>query len=263
MINGRGPRLRELQQALQRHLLGLDSSIGADIVDAPPLSVPERLQVYRHAYQARLKEALDDTYPVLHKLLGDELFEALCEAFISGNPSVHRSLRWYGAELARHLAENAPFQEQPALSEVALLEWTLSEVFDAEDRAVIDRSALAAISPDAWGELQFEFHPSLRRLELLCNAVPVWQAMTRDEIPPEPECGDGTVMWVLWRKDFKNYFRSLDGAEADALDVALAGSSFEHICEALREWLPDEEIPLAAANYLAVWADSGIIASLA
>lgn len=254
--------LRELQQRLQSHLLGHDSAIVDDIVDAPPLAAADRLSIYRNAYETRLIEALDDTYPVLHALLGDEMFASLGEAFIDRHPSVHRSIRWYGAELAQFLAENAPYQEQPVLSEVALLEWTLSEVFDAEDGPVIERSALAQIPADDWGDLQFEFHASLRRLNLLWNTVEVWQAISRDEAPPEPECGKTAVTWMIWRRDLKNYFRSLQSAEAGALDAALAGLSFADICQTLTEWLPDDAIPLAAANYLALWADSGIIASL-
>jgi hypothetical protein len=254
--------LRELQLDLQRHLLGETSTIVERIIDAPPLPAAERLHIYRNAYQVRLIEALDDTYPILHKLLGDEMFLGLGESFVARYPSVYRSIRWYGAELAQFLAETAPYEEQPALSEVALLEWTLSEVFDAADSAVIGRSALAAVPPASWGELQFEFHPSVRRLQLLWNAVPVWQAMSRDEPPPEPRCADASVPWVLWRRDLQNFFRSMDDAETGALDAALEGSSFAEICEALSEWLPIEEVPLAAANYLAVWADSGIIASL-
>jgi hypothetical protein len=251
--------LRELQHDLQQHLLGEASAVLDDIIDAPPLPATERLGIYRNAYQARLIEALDDTYPVLHKLLGDEMFAALGEAFIARHPSAHRSIRWYGAELAQFLAENAPYQEQPVLSEVALLEWTLAEVFDSPDGPALERAALAEIPADAWGGLQFEFHPSLRRLDLLWNAVAVWQAMNRDETPPEPECGQAAVTWVLWRRDLKNYFRSLENAEAGALDAALTGCCFADICQALTEWLPDEAIPPAAANYVAVWADSGII----
>jgi hypothetical protein len=254
--------LRGLQLDLQHHLLGDTSTIAERIVDAPPLPAAERLHIYRNAYQVRLIEALDDTYPILHKLLGDEMFLGLGESFVAQYPSVYRSLRWYGAEVAQFLAENAPYREQPALSEVALLEWTLAEVFDAADSAVIARSALAAVPPAEWGDLKFEFHPSVRRLQLLWNAVPVWQAMGRDEPPPEPLCADAAVPWVLWRKDLQNFFRSMNAAEAAALDGALEGFSFAEICESLSEWLPVEEIPPAAANYLAVWADSGIIISL-
>ena len=50
------------------------------------------------------------------------------------------------------------------------LEWTLSEVFDAEDAPAIDRSALACGRACRRGAgLQFVFHPSLRQLEFLWN----------------------------------------------------------------------------------------------
>ena len=81
----------------------------------------------------RLIEALDDTYSVLHKLLGDETFVSLAEMFIAAHPSVHRSIRWYGRELADFLLNCPPFSEQPILSEIARFDWTLAEVFDAAD----------------------------------------------------------------------------------------------------------------------------------
>src|SRR3979411_243822 len=92
-------RLRQLQRDLQSHLLGEASPIARAIVDAPPLAVAERLGIYRNAYRVRLIEALDDPYPVLHAVLGDEVFVALGEAFVSTHPSVHRSIRWYGGEV--------------------------------------------------------------------------------------------------------------------------------------------------------------------
>jgi len=54
----------------------------------PPLSVADRLGIYRNAYRVRLIEALDDTYPVLHALLGDEVFIALSWEFVADHPSV-------------------------------------------------------------------------------------------------------------------------------------------------------------------------------
>src|SRR5580692_8263464 len=119
-------RLRQLQRELQSHLLGEPSSIDQAIAEAPPLSVADRLGIYRNAYRVRLIEALDDTYPVLHALLGDEVFVALREEFVSAHPSVHRSIRWYGSEVAEFLRRQPPYAEQPIFAELALLEWTLA-----------------------------------------------------------------------------------------------------------------------------------------
>jgi hypothetical protein len=256
------PGLRQLQSDLQYHLVGEPSVIADAIVDAPPLTIDDRLSIYRNAYRTRLIEALGDTYPVLHAVLGDEEFAALGEAFVAAQPSVHRSIRWYGGELAQFLAQLTPYAEQPIFAELALLEWTLAEVFDAADADPKPRAALSAIDPSAWGELRFAFHPSLRRLHLEWNTAAVWQAMSREEAPPDPECAEHPVPWLLWRHNLQNYFRSMTAEEAAALDSAQRGETFGEICAALERWLPEEEIPLRAASLLATWADSGIIVAI-
>jgi hypothetical protein len=119
------PPLRQLQSDLQKYLVGEASDIADAIVDAPPLPIDARLGIYRNAYQVRLIEALDDTYPVLHAVLGDEEFAALGERFVAAQPSVHRSIRWYGGELAYFLAHQSPYAEQPIFAELARLEWTM------------------------------------------------------------------------------------------------------------------------------------------
>lgn len=238
------------------------AAIAAAIVDAPPLTIAERLGIYGHAYRARLIDALGDTYPVLHAVLGDEVFAALGAQFIGAHPSVHRSIRWYGRELSEFLGRTSPYAEQPILAEIALLEWTLSEVFDAKDAEPLERAQLCAIEPSAWDELRFGFHPSVRRLQLQWNTTPVWQAMSRDQPPPDPQRAESPIPWLLWRRDLQNYFRSMTGDEAAALDAALRGENFGGICAALTAWLPDEEIPLRAAGLLGAWADSGIIVDL-
>jgi hypothetical protein len=254
--------LRELQRDLQRHLLGEDSAVSAAIVDAPPLPALQRLAIYKNAYRVRLIDALHETYPVLHGLLGDELWVALGDAFVTAHPSPFRSIRWYGRELADFMARTAPFAESPVLSEIASLEWTLSEVFDAEDAEAIERSALGSVPPDAWGGLKFIFHPSLRRLEFQWNTAAVWKAMSNDETPPQPQQADSPAPWLLWRQNLQNYFRSMSLPEAAALDAARRGRSFGEICEDLAAWLPHEEVPAAAAGFLGAWADSGVVIGL-
>jgi hypothetical protein len=255
--------LRELQRELQHELLGEQSVIAGAIVDAPPLPTDARLGIYRNAYRSRLIEALDDTYPVLHELLGDETFEGLGNLFIGAHPSRHRSIRWYGRELADFLAEAAPFDEQPILAEVARFEWTLSEVFDSADATPLDRAALMAIEPGAWATLSFRFHPSIRRLAFEWNTVAVWKAMSADIDPPAPRRSEGAVEWLLWRRNLENYFRSIDAAESTALEAALRGETFETICFELGTQLPEDEVPLRAAGLVGSWTDSGILVELA
>src|SRR5258708_28224716 len=119
---------RELRRDMRRYLLGEESVVTSAIVDAPPLCAADRLAIYRNAYQVRLIDALHETYPVLHGLLGDEAWIEMGEAYVAAHPSVFRSIRWYGRELPKFLSRREPFTDAPILAEVALLEWTLAEV---------------------------------------------------------------------------------------------------------------------------------------
>jgi len=255
-------RLRELQLELQRDLLGQQSAIAGAIVDAPPLPIESRLGIYRHAYRARLIEALGEVYPALRRLLGDDVFESAGSSFIETHPSEHRSVRWYGGEFAELLAGSEPFAAQPWLSELARFEWLLAEVFDSADAGAIDRSALAAIDPGRWASLRFDFHPSVRRLTLSWNTVALWHSLSNEEEPATPARSAEPVHWLVWRQDLKNYFRSLDAAEVAALDAAASGATFTGICETLKAHLPEDEIPLRAATLLGTWTDSGIVGGL-
>ena len=252
-------QLRQLQHDLQRHLLGEHSEIAAAIVDSPPLPTIERLDIYRNGYRVRLIDALDEIYPVLHSLLGDEVFYALGAEYVTAHPSTYRSIRWYGRELADFLRKHEPYSEQPILAEVALLEWTLAEVFDATDATPIQRAVFSSIDAAQWQNLKFEFHPSLRRLQFSWNTTAVWQAMSRDETPPDPVLTSDPVSWLLWRQNLQNYFRSLPIDEVAALDASLHGNNFGEICTTLIEWLPADQVPLRAAGLLATWADNGLI----
>lgn len=254
--------LLTLQRALQAHLLDQPSGIAASIVDAPPLRVDERLGIYRHAYGARLREALDDTYPILHQVLGDEMFEALGEAFVAAQPSVHRSIRWYGRELPAFLEDHEPYATQPVLAELARLEWTLTEAFDAADAEPLTRDALLTVAPDQWETLRLAFHPSLRRQAFAWNAVAVWQAVSATDGPPAPEQADAPVPWVIWRQDLLNYFRSLSPAEAAALDSAREGATFAELCALLSEHVPEAEVPMTAASFLNGWLAAGLVTEL-
>lgn len=254
--------LRELQREMQSGLLGGESGIEAHIADTPPLTTEARLGIYRHAYVTRLSEALREYYPVLHQILGDEDFEALGTAFVRAHPSVHRSIRWYGREVAAFLREEPPFAEQPVLAEIATFEWALAESFDSADAGVLDRAALASVEPAEWADLTFRFHPSVQRLAFEWNTVAVWKSLSAEQAPPAPERSAGTVGWLIWRRSLENYFRSLDSIEITALDAALEGGNFAQVCAALSQRLPDEEVPRRAASLIATWLDSGLLTDL-
>ena len=68
--------------------------------------------------------------------------------------------------------------------------------------------------------------------------------------------------WMVWRDpDLLTQFRSLDGAEAMALDHLAAGGDFASLCDAMQSSHAAEDVPAAVLSLLARWCADGCIAS--
>lgn len=254
--------LADSQQAFQSAVLHLSVATPDFIIDTNKASSIERFKVYTDAYRLRLIDALIADYPALNYYLGDERFDALGRAYIDASPSDQFSVRWFGRHLPSFLAETLPYAEQPCLNDLANFEWALSEAFDAPESALADYNHLAAISPTLWPSLKLQFHPSLRRIGLCCNAPQVWQASNRKEPLPLFTKSPTSQAWVIWRQDLKLLFRSLSVQEAFSLDTFMQGQCFSEVCTGLSEWLDEDQVVVSAAGYLQAWLRDGWIADV-
>lgn len=253
-------RLRGLQERVHDYLLGEgDGSAMRDaIVDDGRVGAEERLKIYHDAYRLRLIEALSKAYPNLGKLLGDELFDRTARAYIVTHPSRYRNLRWYGGELAEHLADALP--QHPVASELARFEWTLALAFDSADTPVLSGADLVTVSPEDWGRLRFSLHPSAWVLDMNLNTVAVWQALNEDRTPPSIK--ETTSSWLIWRKGLNPHFRSLEPGESSSLALIVKGACFAEVCEALSMSDAEPDSAIQAAGYLAGWLGDGLLSRM-
>ena len=256
--------LYRLQKNMMGWLLNKDEAIKPDIVDTGEVnkvSVEQRLAVYGNAYGFRLIDALSDTFPSIHTLMGDEAFYAMSYAYIDAYPSHHFSLRYFGHKLVEFLRNYD--KEMPVLAEMAEFEWMLRHSFDSADIKAIGLPDLQAIPAENWGTIRFQFHPSVARLDLDWNTPQLWAAIDEEAEPIAPEKQDYPIPWVLSRKGLLTYYRSLDVDEAWSLDQALNGVSFADLCEGVCEWIDEEHAPARIAGFVAQWIDEGFIVGIA
>ena len=115
---------------------------------------------------------------------------------------------------------------QPILAELALLEWTLAEVFDAADAEPCSAPRFPPVEPSAWSELNSSSIPRCAGLTFSWNTAAVWKAMSSDETPPRPERASAPLPWLLWRQNLQNYFRSMNAVKQRRLMPRCAASSF-------------------------------------
>ena len=254
--------LHDLQQTFQAHVLHGDASM-LDLISSNVLPSPEvRLAIYSNAYRLRLLEALATDYPGLHTLAGDKLFEQIGRDYIAAYPSTHYSIRYFAQYLGRFLFETTPYAESPVLSEMARLEWALSLAFDAENDDVLNEASLATLPPESWPGMHLRLHASVQRQEFRWNVAELWTAIDQKGNPEPPQRYPQPRSWLIWRRDYQNYFRKLDDAEAWALDYVMAGNNFAALCEGLCAHIEPEQVGMLAAGYLKGWVRAGVVAEL-
>lgn len=229
------------------------------------------LEVYRHAYRARLIAALTDNYTVLARALGDEAFDALGQAYVAAQPSQHPSIRWFGHALADFMAQaNDDLVPHPGLIDIARMDWALRGAFDAAEAPPLDPAELAALSPDDWAGLVLHLHPSAQRVALAHAIEPAWRVLREwepesgDDQPELPEPVPHDHVLLAWRQGLETRWRSLEPLEAALLADVAAGHSFAQLCERAAAELGDAEAAAPAViGLLQRWLADGLLQSFA
>jgi Putative DNA-binding domain len=253
--------LAKIQTDFQAYLLDAspDASKHAaftkQIVNDKKVGVKKRLGIYCDAYRLRIIEALSNTYPILKALLGDDLFEKTARSYIDIYPSTYRNMRWVGDQMHEHLQKT--LLQYPIAAEMAAFEWGLGLAFDAEDAPILGLQDLAAIPPENWADLHFQFHPSMQLFRFKWNVLRVWQALNVGK--KAPKVAQMNEPCLIWRKDLNSHYRSLDLAEYAAIQSVISGASFGELCEKLQENATEEAATMQAAQYLSGWLNEGLM----
>ncbi|MCP4331072.1 MAG: DUF2063 domain-containing protein [Gammaproteobacteria bacterium] len=252
--------LRELQLRFQDYLVGGSEAIEADIVSTENALAEHRLGAYYNAYRIRLINALAVDYPALEKTLGREAFENLALDYLQRYPSRQASVRWFGQQLPAYLAEYYQGEDAGFVCELANYEWAQTTVFDASDSVeLFQLEDMARVAAEAWPQLTFEFKAAMLWLDLHWNVPQIETALDNGQELPQRQHSETAQRWLLWRRDYKTHWRSLDVHEAWALEQATNGANFAEICEGLLEWVDAQQIALIAAGFLKQWISDQLL----
>jgi hypothetical protein len=243
------------QSDFQRGILTGDDSVLAEILDSPQEKREVLFGVYKYAYSSRLVEAMRNDHKLLHGYLGDEMFDAMGEAYVAANPSQHPNLRWFSKDVPDFLRATQPYSDYP----VVALEKALNDAFDAADALVLALADMAGFAPERWNDLTFQVHPSAVRLDVSTNASAIWLALKKDETPPDAITLEQPSRLLIWRRDVTPVFRELSVEEAMMWDEAATGIAFGVLCAMLATYDDPEGAPARGAGYLHGWVTAGLL----
>lgn len=112
------------------------------------------LEVYREDYQARLTDALKNTYRALHAVLGDEDFLLLARDYLKNYPSSYSDLDDYGDKMDDLLRGHLLCDEYPFLSQLAHFEQMFRKIFHHEEVKGLPATDLQTVITDESAKLQ-------------------------------------------------------------------------------------------------------------
>ncbi|MEY4564022.1 MAG: hypothetical protein RLZZ618_3299 [Pseudomonadota bacterium] len=228
---------------------------------------PALLHIYQHAYASRLKAALRDNCGVLPRLMGDEAFDALAEAYLQAHPSRHRSIRWFGDQLPAFMEAHEELVPHGAMTDMARMEWALRAAFDGAALPPLQATQLAALRPADWDTLVLRFQPTVQWLPLSWAIEPAWRALQVDEAAEEPALDEPEPLdhlLLVWRPALDTRWRAIghrDGIDAALLVAAMQGRPFGHLCALAAERLGEAGGPAAAVGALQQWLADGMLAA--
>ncbi len=254
--------LANLQHDLQTHVIEEDERILNRLVLPVKGTLHERLAVYGNAYAWRLIDALEQEYGLLAKLLGDEAFTELAEAFIDAYPSQFYSIAKFSEPLAQFLREDEVYSEQAHLSEIAQLIKALITSLEAADAPYLEFAALTNVVEQNWPSLCFKFHPSVQYFNFNYNSYAIWKALVQEKSIPEVLKTNSHC--VVWRKGLQSYAVALTEAEALVLSLLQQGSCFADVCEAVYDkgFMGESKAASFVANLLTHWLNNHLFSEV-
>lgn len=206
----------------------------------------ERLEVYRHAFQARMEYGLSADFPRVAEILGDEDFARVSLSYCQAYPSRYASMEEIGTSFADYL--KSAFPGRPELTAVAELEWLHLRSNWAEDRPSFDFALLASLDEAAQAHLRLRLQPYVFFLRSR-------YALDGDDEVPALEAQES--VYLIHRVGHEVRTRRLDAAAARVLEDLHAPQSIESIAG----WLSDANVePAQATQWFSEWASWGLLA---
>jgi len=221
------------------------------------LGAVARLDLYANMYFFRILDVLREEFPRLAAALGGDAFHDLITDYLLAARPAHPSLREVGARLPGFLRTHASGQAgggRPWLAELAALERTHRELFDASDADPLTMAALQGLTPEAFATLPVRLIPAHRLLGQAFELSAVWEGGGSPEACPET--------LLVWRRDATVHHRAVMTAELAMLRRAAEPVTLADLCQVFagaRTETDDEALVAEAFQIIARWVDDALL----
>lgn len=241
----------------------LAARIEDEFLPSATLSAAERVSIYSGMYLARLVEVLEEEFPALTAWLGHELAHELLCAYVQAHPSRSFTLNRLGLGLEAFLRHEAPLDDarRPIALELARLERTIQDVFDAPEGTSLAVEALATVPAADFARLRLVPSAALRLLRFEHPLEAWYRAFREDE--PLPALAPAACHLVVFRQEGRVWRLELTAAQHVLLTALVEGLPLGPALERLaRDGHDLAALAPELQGWFRTWAAEGFFAAL-
>lgn len=135
-----------------------------------------RMAIYRNNVVASLMTAIEDTFPIFARYVGESCFKQLAFQFVETYKPDHAVLADYGKQFPAFIKHQEGLTEYPYLSDLARLERLYIDAFHSADgdSIRIDEFQNLFAQPDFLPECRFVFRPDFNLFSAKFSVVSLW-----------------------------------------------------------------------------------------
>ncbi|ARU58218.1 hypothetical protein OLMES_4202 [Oleiphilus messinensis] len=234
--------LEKIQSLFMQAVSGEAVDAGQFIQSGRNLSAADSLAVYRGSVRGTLISTLEQIFPVILKLVGNDFFAQMARDYVSQTPSRSANLNDYGADFPRYISTCSALIEYPYLPDVAQLEWLWHRVYHRAETEIFDISVLAEVPAECHGRLIF-YPPEA--FAILASNYPVgeiWRLNQSDTFDQEFELDQGSYWYLIHRVELQMQILPLSRGQWEFCSGLQSRMPLEDIGQALEHVAPDENL---------------------
>ncbi len=188
----------------------------------------KRFDVYRNNVVLSLIRAMETSFPVIRKLVGEKFFDAMAGEYVRAHPPKSPMIMFYGDDFADFLTGFPPVANIPYLADVARLEQARRIAYHAADDPIATPEALGAVPPAALGEVTLKIHASAHVIRSPYPIFSIWRLnATNDQTPVQNRPEDVLIS----RPSGEVVMQLLPVGGAAFLDALMSGATLGNAAE--------------------------------
>lgn len=201
------------------------SEIERVILPSKTLTSVERVGVYQGMYLLRMIEALEGDYPAVAHFLGEDEFADLVTRYVAANPSTSYTFNRLGRRFPEFIRLSRGVRKKGFVADLARLELSVTEVFDAPESSAWPADEAAALPQDAWERAVLRPIAAFR-LGAFAYPVNAYLQSVKEDRHDHPDAGRKPTHVAVWRKRYEVWRLDLSKPAHDFLGALAKGRPF-------------------------------------